>query len=97
VDFYPLADDPLRLAALAGALLSLAAEAWVIYKIAHRRNWARFVALGSVVLSALLWFGAARQRFSAAPGMGIMGAVELAIDGIALYLLFSNPGRQWFK
>jgi hypothetical protein len=97
VDFSPLANDLLRLAAFVGAFLSLAAEAWVIYKIARRRNWARFVALGAVVLSALLWFGAIRQRVAADRVGGIMGAVELAIDGIALYLLFANPGRQWFK
>jgi hypothetical protein len=97
LDLYSAADDFARYAALIGALLSLPAEAWVIYKIARRRNWARFVALGAVVVSALLWFRAIRQGISADPVMGIMGAVELAIDGIALYLLFANPGRQWFK
>jgi hypothetical protein len=96
-DLYSAADDFARYAALIGAVLSLPAEAWVIYKIARRRNWARFVALGAVVVSALLWFVAIRQGISADPVTGIMGAVELAIDAIALYLLFANPGRQWFK
>lgn len=97
LDLYSAADDFARYAALIGALLSLPVEAWVIYKIARRRNWARFVALGAVVVSALLWIGVMRQGISADPVNGIMGAVELAIDGIALYLLFANPGRQWFK
>ena len=79
------------------ASLSLPFEALVIYKIARRRNWARFVALGAVIISAMLWFGTIRQGISADPVMGIMGAVELVIDAIALYLLFTNPGRQWFK
>ena len=97
LDLYSAADDFARYAALIGGLLSLPVEAWVIYKIARRRNWARFVALGAVILSALLWIDAIRQGISADPVNGIMGAVELAVDGIALYLLFTNPGRQWFK
>ncbi len=97
LDLYRTTDDVALFADLVGSGLSLPAEAWVIYKIARRRNWARFVALGAVVLSALLSVGAVRQGISADPVTRIMGAVELAIDGIALYLLFSNPGRQWFK
>jgi hypothetical protein len=97
LDLYSAADNLARFTAAVAALLSLPAEALVIYKIARRRNWARFVALGAVVVSALLWFGAIRQGISADPVTGIMGAMELVIDGIALYLLFANPGRQWFK
>jgi hypothetical protein len=97
LDFYSAADGFARVAVVVGASLSLPLEALVIYKIARRRNWARFVALGAVIISALLWFGAIRQGISADPVTGIMGAVELVIDGIALYLLFTNPGRQWFK
>ena len=95
--FYSATDNFLRASVLVGVALSLPLEAWVIYKISRRRNWARFVALGAVIISALLWFGAIRQGISADPVTGIMGAVELVIDGIALYLLFTNPGRQWFK
>ena len=94
--FYSATDNFLRASVLVGGALSLPLEALVIYKIARRRNWARFVALGAVIISALLWFGAIRQGISADPVTGIMGAVELVIDGIALYLLFTNPGRQWF-
>jgi hypothetical protein len=97
LDLYGASDGLARFAAVVAALLSLPAEAWVIYKIARRRNWARFVALGAVIISALLWLGAIRQGISADPVTGIMGAVELVIDGIALYLLFTNPGSQWFK
>ena len=83
---------------LLGGLLALPPEAWVIYKIARRRNWARFVALGAVIISGLLWIGSIRQGLAAAdPVSGIMDAVELGMDGVALFLLFANPGRQWFK
>jgi hypothetical protein len=97
LDFYSAADGFARIAVVVGALLALPLEALVIYKIGRRRNWARWVALGAVIISALLWFGAIRQGISADPVEGSMGAIELAIDGVALYLLFANPGRQWFK
>jgi hypothetical protein len=53
--------------------------------------------LASVIVSTLLWSGAMRQGVSAEPVTTIMGAIELMLDGVALYLLFANPGKQWFK
>jgi hypothetical protein len=82
---------------VAGLLVTLPLEAWVIYKIGRRRNWARYVALASVIISVLLWYAAVRQGISADPVTTIMGAIELMLDGVALYLIFSDPGRQWFK
>ena len=31
------------------------------------------------------------------PGSGIMDAIELGMDGVALFLLFAKPGKEWFK
>jgi hypothetical protein len=95
--FFSAADNFLRASVLVGSALSLPLEAWVIYKISRRRNWARFVALGAVIVSTLLWFSLLRQSISRDSGSLILGALELVIDAIALYLLFTNPGRQWFK
>jgi hypothetical protein len=55
------------------------------------------VALASVIISVLLWYGAVRQGISADPVTTIMGAMELMLDGVALYLIFSSPGGKWFK
>jgi hypothetical protein len=95
--FYSATDYFVRASVLVGGALSLPLEAWVIYKISRRRNWARFVALGAVIISTLLWFGLLRQGISRDSGSLILGALELGLDGIALYLIFANPGRQWFK
>ncbi len=86
-----------RLINVVASLVSFPLEALVIYKIGRRRNWARYVALASVIVSTLLWSGAVRQGVSAEPVTIIMGAIELMLDGVALYLLFANPGKQWFK
>jgi hypothetical protein len=82
---------------LVASLLTLPLEALVIYKLGHGRNWARYVTLASVLLSILLWYGAARQGTAGDPVTVIMGALELMLDAVALFLIFANPGRQWFK
>jgi hypothetical protein len=82
---------------LVGSVVTLPLEALVIYKIGHGRNWARHVALAAVLLSILLWYGAAREGNAGDAVTVIMGALELMLDAVALFLIFGNPGRQWFK
>jgi Kef-type K+ transport system membrane component KefB len=70
-------------------------NAWVIYRISTGRNWARWVALGSVIFRNVI----------AIPTLGrILAAstTELDIAGNALSvgalcLLFVSPGRRWFR
>jgi hypothetical protein len=82
---------------LVGSVVTLPLEALVIYKIGRGRNWARYVALAAVLLSILLWYGAAREGNAGDAVTVIMGALELMLDAVALFLIFANPGRQWFK
>ena len=78
--------------------MEFAAEAIVIYKLWVRRNWARYVALISSVLG-LLEFAQAIGRGRLTSGSGELGmeAVELMLDAVALFLLFTSPGKEWFK
>ena len=75
-----------------------AAEALIIYSLGMRRNWARYVALVSSLLG-LLEFGQSisQGRLTSAPGEMAMEAVELMLDAVALFLLFTSPGKEWFK
>jgi hypothetical protein len=95
--WYTKPADFERVADVVGAVVTLPLEALVIYKIGCGRNWARYVALASVLLSILLWFGVARQGISGDAVTVILGAMELLLDAVALLLIFANPGRQWFK
>ena len=69
-------------------------QAWVIYKISTRRNWARYVALVATVLSALLGLGSASTMSFGARTISVLG---LLLDCAALFLLFTRPGKDWFK
>jgi hypothetical protein len=75
-----------------------AAEAVVIHSLWARRNWARYVALLSSVLGLLeLAESISHGRLTTAPGEMGAEAVELTLDGIALFLLFTSPAKEWFK
>jgi FtsH-binding integral membrane protein len=76
---------------------TLGFEAWVIYKISRGRNWARIVALVSVSLAVLLFVGTFKQSFARSPTSVALGVTETVLDAIALYLLFTGPGRRWFR
>jgi len=71
-----------------------ALQAWVIYKISIRRNWARYVALVATLLSALMTLGSSKTMSFGTQTIGSMG---LLLDGAALFLLFTRPGKDWFK
>ena len=71
-----------------------ALQAWVIYKISTRRNWARYVALVATILSALLGLGSSGTMNL---GSLIIMVIGLLLDCAALYLLFTRPGKDWFK
>jgi uncharacterized membrane protein len=84
-------------AVLGVTVLLLALEAFVIYKLAARRNWARYVTLVTSVLGLLTWLAALKVDLQAKPVAAGLEAVELILDAIALSLLFTSSGRQWFK
>jgi uncharacterized membrane protein (DUF2068 family) len=74
------------------------AEAIVIYKLWMRRNWARYVALVSTVLSLLgVVQSMNRGRLTIAAGEMGFSVLELMLDAVALVLLFTSPGKEWFK
>jgi uncharacterized membrane protein (DUF2068 family) len=74
------------------------AEAIVIYKLWVRRNWARYVALVATLLGLLEFVQSiSRGHLTTAPGELGFSAVELVLDAVALFLLFTSPGKEWFK
>ena len=71
-----------------------ALQAWVIYKISTRRNWARYVSLVATVLSALMGLGGSSTMNAGSLTIMVIG---LLLDCAALFLLFTRPGKDWFK
>ena len=61
------------------------------------RNWARIVALVLVVISFLSFLGTMGEILSHPAIEFVLNIVTLAIDAVAMYLLFTKPGVLWFR
>jgi hypothetical protein len=77
----------------------LAVVAWLIFKLARGRNWARFLYLILAVLSyGLLAF--AWQEFAAdfrnEPVKAAVGVAGMTMELVAMYLLFTKPANAWY-
>lgn len=91
-------------AASIGNLAGLGLTAWIYYKIARGRNWARITLLALVCVLALYFATTIYAGWANLPeGVRLVPdylaiafmASRFALHFVALYLLFV-PGRQWF-
>jgi len=70
---------------------------WLVYKISQGRNWARMTLLLLVVFG-LVAIGLRFQRLTALnPVLSAIQVVQTALQCASLYLLFTGPGRDWFR
>jgi hypothetical protein len=74
-----------------------ALQAWVIYKLATRRNWARYVSLVATILGALMEIASAKSEGIGSIGSEAIAALGFVLDVTALFLIFTRPGKDWFK
>ena len=64
--------------------------------IYHGRNWARIVLAAFIALSVLLLLMPA-ETVPASPLENLLTMIGLVLDGIAVYLLYAQPGASWFR
>ena len=70
--------------------------AFFIYMIWLGHNWARLTFTVLFALVLILFAPTLRFIFTS-PGTVSLGLVQTLLQGAALYLLFTHPGRDWFK
>ncbi len=75
----------------------IAFSAFLIYKIAQGRNWARITDLVLTALGSLLYLPMLMTEFGRSPVLGAFSVVQLGLQIFALWLLFTSPGKVWFK
>jgi hypothetical protein len=78
-------------------IATFALLAWLTYKIWVGRNWARITfavlaALGFVIYAPILV-----RLFQVSTAAGSTNLVQGLLQLVAMYLLFTHPGRGWFK
>jgi len=74
--------------------------AWLIVKIAGRRNWARITYLILAVLSDVEFVSSwqsSRSLYHAHPGVLVLDVAGMMVEAIALLLLFTSSANAWFK
>lgn len=78
-------------------LFGLGLMIFLIFKISAGKNWARIVTAISYVFGIIFAMSTLTVMFSATPVVGVISMVCWALQGFALYLLFTNPGSAWFS
>ena len=76
-------------------LITSAFWCFLILKISQGKNWARIVYLVFLVIAALK-FPSAFYEFSERPLLVLIGCGGLAVQAVAMILLFTGSGKQWF-
>ena len=77
-------------------ILTVALLGWLIYKVWQGRNWARITLLIFWLLGLLFWVPTLSKFFEVSPTAGCVNVAQAILQGVALYLVFSSPGRTWF-
>lgn len=71
--------------------------AFLIIKISAGRNWARITFLVLFVLGMLPTLPLMLDEFSRLPVVGALSVAQVGLQVYALFLLFSQPGKLWFR
>ena len=76
---------------------TLAIVAFFIWKIGQGKNWARIVFLVMSLLGVVPFLFVVRSEFARSPASGLLSTVQCGIQAIAFLLLFTSPGKEWFR
>ena len=77
--------------------LTFAFSAFLNVLIYRRRNWARIVSQVLYLLSGLAIFIPVDESVASDLLEDVLNSLVYLLDGGALYLLFSMPGKLWFN
>ena len=90
--------DPrmVREIAYAGGVVGIAINAFFVYKIFKRRNWARIIYLVFYVLGVILSVRSLLTLHHSSVLVVLM-VIGFMAQAVALVLLFTGDGRAWFR
>lgn len=71
--------------------------ALLISKVWSGRNWAHITLLVLFVIGFSPAMFSLMEMFTRSLLVGSLGALQLALQGIALYLIFTKPVADWFR
>lgn len=71
--------------------------AFLIWRIGEAANWARITLLIFALLLVLPSFVSVLSAFAHSIALGGFYVLQFLLQATALYSLFANPGREWFR
>ena len=78
-------------------LLFVLLFSWFVYTILQGRNWARIILLVLVSLGVVPIGLSLHRLIMLNPALAAIQTVQTILQCASLYLLFTNPGRDWFR
>jgi hypothetical protein len=78
-------------------VLTFGILAWITVKIGRGRNWARILYLVTSLAGLKIILIQLPALFARSALVGSIGTVQVLLQLASLYLVFSEPGRRWFK
>jgi protein-S-isoprenylcysteine O-methyltransferase Ste14 len=67
------------------------------HKTRRGRNWARITFLALTIVGLPFSLPQFSEMFARAPVSALIGIVQVLLQVSALYLIFTAPGRHWFR
>jgi hypothetical protein len=74
-----------------------AVMALLIVFISKGKNWARITFLVLFILGSPLSIPLGLGEFTRSPVLGAFSLVQIVLQVVALYIVFTKPGAAWFK
>ncbi len=71
--------------------------ALLIFYISKGKNWARVTFLVLFVIGSLPSVPIVLGEFTRSPVLGAFSAIQIILQLVALYFIFTKPGSDWFK
>ena len=78
-------------------LTTLAVMALLVVNIAAGRNWARIALLVSFIVGLLPALAILTSELSRSTFLSTLSVAQFAMQGYALFLIFTLPGATWFR
>lgn len=75
----------------------IAVMALLIVFISKGKNWARITFLVLFILGSLPSIPLVLGEFTRSPVLGAFSLVQIVLQVVALYMVFTKPGGLWFK
>jgi hypothetical protein len=97
LDFQSLAAMPSPGLIWSIVVLVLAFFCFLILKISSGRNWARITYLVLFLIGLIPALPTLTSEFARAPIVAILSIVQAIMQGYAVFLLFTGPGKTWFQ